>query len=155
VRCSFFAQNFSEHFLRDAVVQGVIALPAGAVREPVVDADDIADVAVTALLEPGHAGAVYELTGPRLMSFADMAADLAAATGRDVVYLDVTPEVYVTEAVAVGVPQEEAQMLAELFAHIFDGHNQSLTNGVAEVLGRPATDFRRFAEQAAAAGAWT
>jgi hypothetical protein len=45
-------------------------------------------------------------------------------------------------------------MLAELFAHIFDGHNESLATGVADVLGRPATDFARFAADAAAAGAW-
>ena len=154
IRCSFFAQNFSEHFLVDAVNQGVIALPAGDVREPVVDADDIADVAVTVLTEPGHAGKVYELTGPRLVSFAEMASDLGAATGREIVYLDVTKDVYVTEAIAIGVPPDEAEMLADLFAHIFDGHNETLANGVADVLGRPAKDFARFAEDAAAAGAW-
>jgi uncharacterized protein YbjT (DUF2867 family) len=154
VRCSFFAQNFSEHFLRDAVVQGVIALPAGSVREPVVDADDIAEVAVEALTGSGHAGRVYEVTGPRLMSFAEIATDLSAATGREVVYLDVTPASYVDEAIAAGVPADEAEMLAELFAHIFDGHNESLATGVADVLGRPATDFARFAADAAAAGAW-
>lgn len=155
VRCSFFAQNFSEHFLIDAVVQGVIALPAGDVREPIVDADDIAEVATKALTEPGHAGKVYELTGPRLMSFAEVAADLSAATGREIVYLDVTSDVYVTEAIAAGVPPDEAEMLADLFAHIFDGHNESLATGVADVLGRPAKDFAEFAKEAAAAGAWS
>jgi uncharacterized protein YbjT (DUF2867 family) len=155
VRCSFFAQNFSEHFLVDAVVEGVIALPAGDVREPIVDVDDIAEVAVKALTEDGHAGRVYELTGPRLLSFHDAAAELSAATGREIVYLPVTSEQYVVGAMDAGVPAEEAEMLGELFAHIFDGHNATLTDGVTEALGRPARDFADFAVAAAAAGAWT
>jgi uncharacterized protein YbjT (DUF2867 family) len=154
VRCSFFAQNFSEHFLVDAVNDGVIALPAGDVLEAVIDADDIADVAVEALTASGHAGRVYELTGPRLLSFHDVAAELSAATGRAIAYVDVTPEAYAAAAAEAGLPGEEAEMLATLFTHIFDGRNASLADGVAEVLGRPARDFGDFARAAAAAGAW-
>ena len=71
VRCSWFCQNFSEGAFLDMVLAGEIALPAGEVGEPFVDADDIADVAVAALTEDGHAGQVYELTGPRLLTFAE------------------------------------------------------------------------------------
>lgn len=154
VRCSFFAQNFSEAFLLDAVMEGVIALPAGDVREPIIDVDDIAEVAVKALTEDGHAGRVYELTGPRLMSFHEAAAELSTATGREIVCLPVTSEQYVVGAIDAGIPAADAEMLAELFAHIFDGHNATLTDGVTEALGRPARDFADFAVAAAAAGAW-
>ena len=133
----------------------MIALPAGDVREPIIDVDDIAEVAVNALTEDGHAGRVYELTGPRLMSFHDVAAELSDATGREIVYLPVTPEQYAVGAIDAGVPAEEAEMLAELFAHIFDGHNATLTDGVTAALGRPARDFADFAAAASAAGAWT
>lgn len=44
VRAAWFAQNFSEGYLRERVLAGLVALPAGEVREPIVDADDIADV---------------------------------------------------------------------------------------------------------------
>ena len=152
--CSFFAQNFSEHFLVDAVRDGVIALPAGDVREPIIDVDDIADVAVKVLTEPGHAQRVYELTGPRLLSFADMAASLSDATGRAIAYVPVTPEEYAVAAHEAGMPADEATMLASLFTKIFDGHNSSLTHGVADVLGRPPRDFATFAATAAATGAW-
>jgi uncharacterized protein YbjT (DUF2867 family) len=155
VRCSFFAQNFSEHFLHDAVLDGVIALPAGAVREPIVDADDIADVVVNVLAEPGHEQRVYELTGPELLSFGDVATKLSAATGRRIVYQDVTSDEYVAAAVVAGLPVAEAEMLATLFGHIFDGHNESLAHGVDHVLERPARDFAAFADVAAASGAWT
>ena len=86
LRASWFAQNFSEHFLLEPVLGGVIALPAGDVAEPFVDVDDIADVAVAALTEDGHAGQLYELTGPRLLTFADAADEIAKATGRDIQY---------------------------------------------------------------------
>jgi uncharacterized protein YbjT (DUF2867 family) len=154
VRCSFFAQNFSEHFLLSAVQDGVIALPAGDVTEPIVDADDIAEVAAAALLGRIPGGRVYELTGPRLLSFHDVAADLSAATGRPIVYLPVSTEEYVVAATEAGVPADEAEMLGGLFAYIFDGHNASLADGVVQALGRPARDFAEFAKQAEAAGAW-
>lgn len=155
VACSFFAQNLSEHFLHGPVVDGVIALPAGDVAEPIVDADDVADVVVAALTEDGHTGRIYELTGPELLTFHDVAATLTKALDRDVVYLPVTTDDYVSEAVAAGLEADEAAMLAELFAHIFDGHNASLAGGVQEALGRPARSFAAFAADAAAAGAWS
>ena len=69
VRASWFNQNFSESFLLESILHGEVALPIGNVGEPFVDADDIADVAVAALTEEGHAGRTYEVTGPRLLTF--------------------------------------------------------------------------------------
>ncbi len=154
VRGSFFAQNFSEHFLLGPVLDGAIALPAGDCAEPIVDADDIAEVAVAALTEPGHGGRVFELTGPRLLNVHDVAAELSAACGRTITYIPVTPAEYVGAAVATGFPAEEAEPLAAMFAYIFDGHNASLTNGVQDALGRPPRDFRDYAAATAATGVW-
>ena len=80
VRASWFNQNFSEGEFLQLVLSGNITLPVGHVREPFIDADDIADVAVAALTETGHAGEVYEVTGPRLMTFEDVARDIANAS---------------------------------------------------------------------------
>ena len=82
VRCAFFAQNFNENFLIDSIRSGVIALPAGSVAEPILDVDDIADVAVAALTDDAHVNQLYELTGPRLLTFAQAAAEISAAVGR-------------------------------------------------------------------------
>ncbi|MFB9691074.1 NAD(P)H-binding protein [Amycolatopsis plumensis] len=155
LRCSWFAQNFSEHFLLDAVRAGEIVLPAGAVTEPFVDVRDIADVAVRVLTEPGHTGRRYELTGPRLLSFADAAAEIAAASGRDVRYVPVSAGEFAAAAASQGVPEEEVGALTELFARVLDGRNASVTPDVADVLGRPATDFADFVHDAAATGVWT
>jgi uncharacterized protein YbjT (DUF2867 family) len=154
LRANWFAQNFSEHFLLEPVLNGVIALPAEDVAEPFIDADDIADVAVAALIGDGHAGAIYELTGPRLLTFADVADVLTGVTGRDVRYLAVTPEEYAATAVEHGVPAEEVGPLTELFTRVLDGHNAVVSHDVERVLGRPARDFAEYARAAAATGVW-
>ncbi len=154
VRASWFSQNFSEHFLLEPVLNGVIALPAGDVAEPFVDAGDVADVATAALTDDRHVGQVYELTGPRLLTFADVADEIAAAIGRDIRFYDVTPEQYVAAAIAAGVPVEEAQPLSELFTTVLDGRNAHLTDGVQRALGREPRDFTEYARATAATGVW-
>jgi uncharacterized protein YbjT (DUF2867 family) len=154
IRASWFAQNFSEHFLLQPVLDGVIALPAGDVAEPFVDVEDIADIATAALTEDGHAGQVYEVTGPRLLTFADAATELSRVTGRQVRYVAITPEQYAAGAVDQGVPAEEAGPLAELFSRVLDGRNARLEDGVERALGRPPRDFADYAVAAAATGVW-
>jgi uncharacterized protein YbjT (DUF2867 family) len=155
VRASWFNQNFSEGMLRQAVLDGTIALPARAVREPFVDVEDIADVVVAALLEPGHDGRTYDVTGPRLMTFAEAADELAAATGRSVAYLDVSSADFAAGAVANGVPAPLAQALALMFEGVLDGRNAHLGHGVHEALGRSARDFSEFVARSASEGAWS
>ena len=155
LRCAWFAQNFSEHFLLQPVLEGVIALPAADVAEPFLDVNDVADVAVATLTRDGHAGRTYELTGPRLLTFADVAAELTRATGREIRYLPVTAGQYADAALAAGVPADEIDPLCELFARVLDGHNAHLSDGVELVLGRRPRDFADYAHDAAAAGVWS
>jgi uncharacterized protein YbjT (DUF2867 family) len=154
LRASLFFQNFSEHFLLEPVRSGVIALPAGGVVEPFIDADDIADVAVAALTEDGHDQTTYELTGPQLLTFGEVADTISTATGRLVTYLPVTPDEYRSAAIADGVPAEEVEPLTELFIRVFDGRNAHLTSDVERVLGRSPVDFTTFAGATAATGVW-
>jgi len=87
VRSGWFDQYFSESFSLDSVLAGEVALPAAEVGEPFIDAEDIADVAVAALTEDGHAGRLYEVAGPRLLTFAEAVAEIAKAAGRQIRYL--------------------------------------------------------------------
>src|SRR5882757_3487198 len=154
VRCAFFAQNFSEKGFEEFVRAGTVALPAPEVGEPFVDADDIADVVVAALTEDGHAGQLYELTGPRLLTFAESVAEIAAASDRDVDYLTISAEEFIAGLVEQGIPEEEATVFAEIFGTVLDGRNAYLTNGVQRALGRPQRDFTEYARDAAATGVW-
>lgn len=154
VRASWFAQNFSENYLLDAVLGGEVVLPAGEVGEPFIDADDIAEVAALALAEEGHAGELYEVTGPRLLTFAEAVAEIAAAAGRELRYVPVSPEAYVAALEEQGVPADYVWLLNYLFTTVLDGRNASLADGVQRALGRPPRDFADYARETAASGLW-
>lgn len=154
VRCGWFAQNFSEGMFVDYVLAGSVSLPAGSVGEPFIDVSDIADVVVAALTEPGHVGQLYELTGPRLLTFAEAVSEIATAAGRPISYREVSAEEFIADLTAVAVPKEIVDFLAFLFGEVMDGRNEHLTDGVQRVLGRPAKDFADYARDAAATGVW-
>ncbi|MEU5714208.1 NmrA family NAD(P)-binding protein [Streptomyces sp. NPDC020403] len=150
VRANWFNQNFSESFFLDPVRAGELALPTGDGVEPFVDADDIADVVVAALTDDRHIGRTYELSGPRLLSFDDVARELSAATGRTITYIPVSIDDYRAALRELGEPEE----FADLFTLIVDGRNASVVHGVREALGREPKDFSDFAKEAAATGVW-
>ena len=154
VRCSWFSQNFSEGEFLGMVLAGEVALPAGAVAEPFVDADDIADVAVAALTQDGHAGNVYELTGPRALTFAGAVEEISQATGRAIQYTQLPQDAFVAGIAEAGLPEDIAWLLNYLFATVLDGRNASLGDGVQRALGREPRDFADFCHAAAASGVW-
>ncbi|MFB7277482.1 NmrA family NAD(P)-binding protein [Streptomyces hydrogenans] len=147
VRAAFFAQNFTEGLLAEGVAAGELVFPAGDTPEPFVDVADLADVVVETLLSDAHAGLVHELTGPRALTFAEVAAELSRASGRPVAYTPVTAEAYAEVLAGLGLPRPEAEWLAELFATLLDGHNAEPTDGVKRVLGREPRSFARFAAE--------
>lgn len=155
LRCAWFSQNFSEGFLVDSVLEGEVALPVGAVGEPFVDVDDIADVAAAVLTGPGHAGQLYELTGPRLLSFADAVAEIGKATGRDIAFRRISHAEFTETVAAHHLPPEFAWLLNELFTEVLDGRNETLTDGVQRALGRQPKDFSAYATETAASRIWS
>jgi len=154
VRCSWFAQNFSEGFLLEPILAGEVALPNGDVPEPFVDTEDIADVATAALTEPGHEGQVYELTGPRMLSFADAVGEIAAATGRTISFVPVSMHDYAAVLDEADLPEDVKWLVRYLFSEVLDGRNAQLTDGVQQALGRPAVDFGDYVRRTAATGVW-
>ncbi|MEU7972457.1 NmrA family transcriptional regulator [Micromonospora sp. NPDC049089] len=154
VRASWFSQNFSEDFLTDSIRGGEVVLPAGNVPEPFVDALDIADIVVAALTDDGHAGQLYEVTGPRLLTFAEATSEIGNALGREIRYRSVSPEEYAAVMAGYDVPAELTAVLIELFGKVLDGRNAQLADGVQRALGRRPRDFTDYARDAAAAGAW-
>jgi uncharacterized protein YbjT (DUF2867 family) len=154
VRSTWFAQNFSEDYWVEGIRGGELALPAGDVPEPFVDADDIADVAVAALTDDRHIGELYELTGPRLLTFADAVDEIAEAVGRDIHYVPISLDDFAAAAAAQDAPAEIIELLTRLFGEVLDGRNAHLTDGVERALGREPRDFNEYARDAAATGVW-
>ncbi len=155
LRASWFAQNFSEHFLLEPVLGGVIALPAGDVAEPFVDVDDIADVAVAALTEdrPRRAAVRVDRTpaadvrrrGRRDRQGHRLGTSSTCRSRRSSTRRPRSQH---------GVPAEEAEPLAELFTRVLDGRNAHVTDGVRRALGREPRDFTDYARDTAATGVW-
>ncbi|UYO00388.1 MAG: NAD(P)H-binding protein [Devosia sp.] len=153
LRSAFFNQNFSEGLMHQGVMDGLLALPAGTRAEPFVDLDDIAEVAAAALVDDRHHNKVYEMTGPRLLTFADAMFEIDAATGRELAYAPISLDQF-QAAMEAAIGPDDAHLYTELFRELFDGRNESITNGVQEALGRPPRDFADYCVGAAKAGAW-
>jgi uncharacterized protein YbjT (DUF2867 family) len=155
VRASWFNQNFSEGEFLGMVLNGAITLPAGDTPEPFVDVDDIADVAVAALTEHGHSGQIYEVTGPRLLTFAEAAEEISRASGRTVEYVQIPNEAFAAAVAESDAPDNIAWLLDYLFSSVLDGRNAYVCDGVKKALGREPTDFADYARRIADSGIWS
>jgi uncharacterized protein YbjT (DUF2867 family) len=155
VRSAWFNQNFNEGFFVDQVVSGEVALPVGDVREPFVDADDIAEVAVAALTDDRHVGQLYELTGPRLITFPEAIREIAEAVGREIRYVQISPEQYASLLAEQKFTAEIISLMDYVFGTVLDGRNAHLADGVERALGRRPRDFAEYVRGTAASGAWS
>lgn len=154
VRAGWFNQNFSEGDFAGMVTDGAIAMPNPEALEPFIDVDDIAEVATAALTDALHDGEVYEVTGPDLMTYADVAEQLSEATGRDIRYEPITTDEFFEGMKQSGVPEHFRELLRYLFDITQSGVNAQVTNGIERALGRRPRTFREFAARAAANGAF-
>jgi uncharacterized protein YbjT (DUF2867 family) len=154
LRASWFMQNFSEAHFLERILAGDFALPVGNTGEPFIDADDIADVAVAALAEDRHVGQLYELTGPRLCTFADAIAEIARETKRTIRFTQISIDDYCEALEQAQVPKKAVALVRYLFAVVLDGRNESVEDGVTRALGRAPRDFRDYVRHTAATGVW-
>lgn len=154
VRASWFMQNFSEGEFTGMVLDGAITLPAADIPEPFIDINDIADVSVAALTEDGHAYEIYEVTGPRLLTFTDLAREISEAAGQPVQFVQIPAEAFAAAIEESGAPADVAWLLNYLFETVLDGRNAYLSDGVQRALGRDPADFSEFARRITARGVW-
>jgi len=142
-------------FLRDSLyadflpfmvgADGVIRGPAGSGRAAVVAQADIADAAVAVLRDPApHAGRTYDLTGPEALTFAEMAAIVTAATGRQVEFHDETlAEAYASRA-SFGAPDWQVDAWVSSYTAVAAGELAVVSGAVEELTGHPATSLARL-----------
>lgn len=155
LRAANFNQNFDEENFHAPLVAGELALPAGAVPEPFIDLEDVADVATAVLTQPGrHAGRTYELTGPRSLTFAEATELISRASGLPITYRQISLAEYKATLLDQGLSQAAAHSVADMFTMMERGLISGTTDDVAAVLGRPPRPFQDYVVRAAAAGAW-
>jgi uncharacterized protein YbjT (DUF2867 family) len=125
---------------------------AGKGRAGMVDARDVAAVAAQIAATPApHAGKIYWLTGPELISNYDLAEVLSKLLGRTITYTELNLDENKNAMIQAGVPAPIAEMNAQAFALNAEGDAEWVTDDVATILGRPARSFEQFAADHAAA----
>ncbi len=139
LRPNWFHQNF--HWM---AAGGAIRLPVGDGRVSFVDVRDIAAVAVAALDDPGLWNQAFTLTGPEALSHAEIADILSDATGRRVVFEDMTEAAWAAES---GMDAGAAAAMIGLFRGIREGRTAQITDDVARVTGRPAIAFADYTRE--------
>ena len=155
IQCNWFSQNWSESFLMEPVLEGHVALPMSDSKIPFVDAEDIADVAVEVFLNPKHNGNTYELTGPKGYTFKEAVATIAAATGRDIGFTPGSREAYKEVMQQMGLPETYVWLITYLFTEVIGNPDNSIiTQDIENIIGRPAKDFKQYAEELASTGVW-
>ena len=154
LRASNFAQNFSEDAFWEPIMAGDLRLPVGGVPEPFIHIDDVADVAAALLTRDDHVGKIVEATGPESLAWSEAVDLIAKEIGRDIQFVDVSPEDFIAQQVSTGVPPEDAEALGTMFAETRRGLLSAPTSGVRDVLGREPRTFAAYVADAAAAGAW-
>ena len=154
VQPAWFAQGFSEDFLRYHVLAGEIRLSAGTGGEAWIDTNDVGDVMTAALLDEAYTGQVIAISGPRPLTMTEVADALSTATARPISYVDLEPEKHVGELLEQGLTQEDAEAVRDLFAVIRNHRSEYVSDGVQQVLGRPPRDFADWARETATTGVW-
>ena len=137
-------------FAGTIAADGRFFAPIGDATISAVDVRDIAAVAAAALIEAGHVGSTYTVTGPAPVMHADIAAALTSALGRDITFVDVPPDAF-AESLQGILPPWQIQGLLEDYAHYRRGEAASVSPAVAEITGRPPTDVMLFARDYAQA----
>lgn len=144
---------FMQNLLRSAAevaAHGVLTAAMQNGRIAMVDARDVAAVAVAALTAPGHVGKTHTITGAEALSFDDIAATLSAATGRRILYRDLSLADARRQLVEAGLPDWLINVRLEFSAVLRANYAATVTQTVAAVTGRPPRTFAAFAQEHAA-----
>lgn len=129
---------------------GRLFAPAAGGTVAMIDPRDVAAVAAVILTTEGHEGQTYTLTGPEAISHARVAADLSAATGRPIAYVDVPEEAARQRLVEAGMPDWLVRQITGVYALIRQGALAGTTGTVRAMSGREPRDFAAFARDHAA-----
>ncbi|NUR60370.1 MAG: NAD(P)H-binding protein [Catenulispora sp.] len=150
LRPNWFIQNFGNAFAATLRDKGLLELPAGDGALSFVDTRDIADVAAAALAEDGHAGQVYDITGPQSFTYAEALKILGDAAGRDLTYRAISHEQAAANLRAAGARERSITWQRGLYDLILDGADAPVTDVVERVAGHPARSLAQYAAENAA-----
>ncbi|WP_322762326.1 SDR family oxidoreductase [Frankia sp. Cr2] len=138
LRNGWYLENYTEN-LAPAFQHGAILGAAGEGRISGATRADFAAAAAAVLTGGEHAGAVYELGGDQPFTVAELAAEVAAQSGKPVVYVDLPVEEYTKALVGAGLPEAFAGLLADSDLGIGRGELFTDSGDLGRLIGRPTT----------------
>lgn len=144
VEPQFYLQNLLG-FADTIIADGAFSAPMAEGRVSMVDVRDVADVAVRCLLDEGHAGQRYLVTGPESVTFAEVAARLGAAIGRTVTYTPADLEETRAGLTEAGVPGWFVDDLVALYKFYAEGGGDWISDATATVAGHTGRTVDHFA----------
>ena len=109
-----------------------------------VDIRDICAIAAKALVEDGHEGKTYVITGPEALTFQQVAETLSNVLGREIRYIDVPLSVAADGMRKAGMPDWNVRIVSELLDYFASGAAATVSDAVPRLLGRPAISFEQF-----------
>lgn len=145
LRPGWFMQNFNPGYMLHAIRRGVISLPGTLdCKLSFIDTRDISAVAVAALLNDGHFGKAYTLTGPEAFTWPQTAVMLSEACGYQVQYVNVSEKESREGLLALGTSPYRVEQMLQMMRAMRDGIYGEVTTAVRDVLGREAISLRQF-----------
>lgn len=138
LRNGWYHENYTGHL--GAVLQhGAVVGSAGEGRIASAARADYAAAAAAVLTGEGHLNQVYELSGDTAWSLAEYAAEVAAQTGKEVVYTEVPADTHLSVLTGAGVPEGFAALLVDVDAAISRGRLAHTGGDLSRLIGRPTT----------------
>jgi uncharacterized protein YbjT (DUF2867 family) len=147
LRPFFFMQNLLQFA---APTQNEVYLPFGDATVAMVDIRDIAAVAVKALIEPGHEGKAYTITGAAALTMNQAVDHISQVREKPLKYVAVPAEGFKQGLMQWGQPEWFADILTELLASVAEGGQSAMTTAVADVTKQQPITFDRFTQDFAA-----
>jgi uncharacterized protein YbjT (DUF2867 family) len=140
LRPNAFMQTLIDQIMLPAARDtGAILNPIAAAGISFISARDVGACAARVLTDTSWDGQTLALTGPRAVTFGQIAGIIAVRTGREVATREITPADVRRGLEARGVPRWEAEHFEEMYQLFRDGRSEFVTGDVARLLGRPPT----------------
>jgi uncharacterized protein YbjT (DUF2867 family) len=149
IRPGMFASNALFWWAGSIRADRAVRWPYGTAETAPVDDRDVAAVAVRVLVQVGHAGADYVLTGPESLSQAGQVTIIGDVLGRRISFEELSPEAFRRETEG-SWPRPAVNMLLDAWAATM-GRPAFLSSSVLEILGTPPRTFRQWATDHVAA----
>jgi uncharacterized protein YbjT (DUF2867 family) len=146
IRPNWFMQNFNTFWLHGIQTAGQIFLPVGSAKGSFIDARDIAAVAARLLTSETFANRDFDLTGPRALDHAEVAAILTLATGKTIGFTDITPEAMLQGLLGAGLPKDYAEFMVLILGYFKAGYAERRTDAVSQITGQTPRTIEQYAK---------